>query len=64
MMVSWVESLATTLVMEGFIGPVEVEKLSYVYVNHRGSLKEAVGTVMLIGLLTRPAALVSMTWMV
>ena len=66
MMVSWVELLATTLVMEGAIGPGVIERLKLYlrYINHMDLLKEAVGTVMLVGLLTRPTTLLSMTWMV
>ena len=64
MMVSCVELLATTLVMEGAVGPVVVEGLILRPFNYRGSLKEAVVLAMLLGLLTRPTALVSLTWMV
>ena len=64
MMCSWVELLATTLVMEGAIGPVVIEGLRLCCIIRKDLLKEAVGTVMLVGLLTRPTTLVSMTWMV
>ena len=47
--------------MEGAIGPGVIEGLRLCYINHMDLLKEAVGTVMLVGLLTRPTALVSMT---
>ena len=49
--------------MEGAIGPVVIEGLRLCCINHMDSLKEAVDTVMLVGLLTRPSILVSMTWM-
>ena len=63
-MVSWVELFATKLVMVGAAGPVVVEGLNQCNINNRGSLKDMVVEVMLVGLLTRPTALVSLTWMV
>ena len=63
-MVSWVELSAIKLVMVGAAGPVVVEGLNQYNINNRGSLKDMVVEVMSVGLLTRPTALVSLTWMV
>ena len=56
--------MATTLVIAGAMGPVVSEGLNQYQFNYRDLLRDKVVTVMLVGLLMKPTALVRLTWRV